>query len=333
MKTPRRLVFGPVPSRRLGRSLGVDLVPFKTCSFDCIYCQLGRTTRLTTKRQAWVPVAAVLEQLKPKLASQPDYISLSGSGEPTLHSHLGEIIEGIRALTTIPVAVFTNGSLLWRKEVREAVARADVVLPSLDAPDAARFQWINRPHPEITFARLLDGLAALRREFTGAYWLEIMMLGGYTSLPPQMKELAAHIRRLRPDKVQLNTAVRPPAEEFALAVPPDRLTALARAFTPPAEVIADYRGRETHVAAAAASAESLLALLDRRPCTAADVAQGLSISPAEAVKHLAAQEAAGRVCRERRGAAIFYRTCNTTTRTAAGQAGGKRSRARRAARP
>ena len=212
MKTPRRLVFGPVPSRRLGRSLGVDLVPFKTCSFDCIYCQLGRTTRLTTKRQAWVPVAAVLEQLKPKLASQPDYISLSGGGEPTLHSHLGEIIEGIRALTTIPVAVFTNGSLLWRKEVREAVARADVVLPSLDAPDAARFQWINRPHPEITFARLLDGLAALRREFTGAYWLEIMMLGGYTSLPPQMKELAAHIRRLRPDSPA--TGVRPPAEEF-----------------------------------------------------------------------------------------------------------------------
>ena len=204
-------VFGPVPSRRLGRSLGVDLVPFKTCSYDCIYCQLGRTTCRTVNRQEWVPMDVVLDELKLKLASRPDYITLSGSGEPTLHSRLGELIEHIQAMTAVPVAVLTNASLLWQKEVREEVALADVVLPSLDAPDPERFAFINRPHPEITFDRLLDGLEMFRRECAGKYWLEVMLLDGYTTLPPQVRQLAEYVRRIRPDKVQLNTAVRPPA--------------------------------------------------------------------------------------------------------------------------
>src|ERR1035437_696237 len=202
-------VFGPVPSRRLGRSLGVDLVPFKTCSYDCIYCQLGRTTRKTVERKEWVPMDAVLDELKRKLTCRPDYITLSGSGEPTLHSRLGEIIEHIQAMTAVPVAVLTNCSLLWQAEVRDEVALADVVLPSLDAPDPERFEFINRPHPDITFERLLDGLAAFRREFSGKYWLEVMLLGGYTSLPPQIRQLAEWTRRIQPDKVQLNTAARP----------------------------------------------------------------------------------------------------------------------------
>ena len=233
-------VFGPVPSRRLGRSLGVDLVPFKTCTYDCIYCQLGRTTCKTVERKEWVPMDAVLDELKQKLTCRPDYITLSGSGEPTLHSRLGEIIEHIQAMTAVPVAVLTNGSLLWQAEVRAEVALADVVLPSLDAPDAERFEFINRPHPNVTFERLVEGLAALRREFSGKYWLEVMLLGGYTSLPAQVRQLAEWARRIRPDRVQLNTAVRPPAEEYAMAVPPERLTELARLFEPAAEVIAEH---------------------------------------------------------------------------------------------
>ena len=126
-------VFGPVPSRRLGRSLGVDLVPFKTCTFDCIYCHLGRTTCHTIERKEWVPANAVLDELKRKLACRPDYITLSGSGEPTLHSGLDDIIEHIQAMTGVPVAVLTNGSLLWQPELRAELALADVVMPSLDA--------------------------------------------------------------------------------------------------------------------------------------------------------------------------------------------------------
>ena len=302
----RRYVFGPVPSRRLGRSLGVDLVPFKTCSYDCIYCQLGRTTCKTVERREWVPMDAVLEELKGRLACRPDYITLSGSGEPTLHSRLGDLIEHIQAMTDVPVAVLTNGSLLWQKPVREAVALADVVMPSLDAPDPERFAFINRPHPEITFARLVDGLEAMRREFTGRYWLEVMLLGGYTALPAQVRQLAGWTRRIRPDQVQLNTAVRPPAEDYALAVPPERLAELARLFEPRARAIAEPRTRRAP-AGSPPSEQAILALLRRRPCTAAQVAQGLLMHPAEAVKSLTGLEAQGRIHRIRRNAQVFYR--------------------------
>jgi len=284
----------------------VDLVPFKTCSYDCIYCQLGRTTCRTIERKEWVPLDAVLEELGPKLTCQPDFITLSGSGEPTLHSRLGELIRHIRAMTAVPIAVLTNGSLLWQREVREAVALADVVLPSLDAPDPERFHAINRPHPKITLERLLEGLVALRREFTGQYWLEIMLLGGYTSLPAQARELADCVRRIRPDKVQLNTAVRPPAEEYATAVSAERLAELARLFGPRAEVVAAHPNRRLPVPLPP-SAEAVRTLLRRRPCTVADVAQGLSMKPAEVVKILADLEARTQVQCLRRDGRIFYR--------------------------
>ncbi|MFO7937708.1 MAG: radical SAM protein, partial [Kiritimatiellia bacterium] len=135
-------IFGPVPSRRLGRSLGVDLIPFKTCSYDCIYCQLGKTTNKTIQRKEWVPVDVVVGQLEPKLALNPDYITLSGSGEPTLHSRIGDIISMIKKITDVPVAVLTNGSLLWLPEVRAALKYADLVVPSLDAGSEKAFQYV-----------------------------------------------------------------------------------------------------------------------------------------------------------------------------------------------
>lgn len=302
-------VFGPVASRRLGRSLGVDLVPFKTCTYDCIYCQLGRTTCQTVQRRAWVPVEAVLEQLKRKLASRPDYITLSGSGEPTLHAGLGELIERIRRLTQTPVAVLTNGSLLWQPQVRAEVALADVVLPSLDAGDESLFQAVNRPHPQITFARLVSGLEQFRREFSGQYWLEVMLLEGHTALPAHVRTIAELVRRLRPDRVQLNTAVRPPAETFAVPVPRARLMELARLFEPKAEVIAEYR-RHRHASRSEASPQAILELLRRRPCTLEDLAEGLGTNPAQLVKALDALQATGRVEAERHGPALFYRAAS-----------------------
>ncbi|MBN2512679.1 MAG: radical SAM protein, partial [Sedimentisphaerales bacterium] len=157
-KKRREYIFGPVPSRRLGRSLGVDLVPFKTCSYDCIYCQLGRTTNKTLERKEWLPLAEITDQLKQKLYLKPDYITLSGSGEPTLFSRCRDLIGKIKESTDVPVAVLTNGSLLWMPEVRESLLEADLVIPSLDAGSERLFQYVNRPHPDISFDKMLEGL-------------------------------------------------------------------------------------------------------------------------------------------------------------------------------
>lgn len=298
-------VFGPVPSRRLGRSLGVDLVPFKTCSYDCIYCQLGHTTCKTVERKEWVPTDAVLAELRQKLERRPDIITLSGSGEPTLHSCLGEIIGHIRTMTNLPVAVLTNGSLLWRDDVRREVALADLVLPSLDAPDPERFEFVNRPHPDLQFDRVVEGLAALRRAFSGKYWLEVMLLEGCTASTAQVRQFADLVRQIGPDEVQLNTAVRPPAEDYAVAVAPARLEELAAMFDPPARTIADYRGRKIQTETGT-SAEELLALLRRRPCTVEGIARGLGVRAGEVVKQLGGLEASGLVGHDRRGAELFY---------------------------
>ena len=204
-----RYVFGPVPSRRLGRSLGVDLTPFKTCSYDCIYCQLGRTTRRRSTKE-WIPLDRIVAQLPERLTSQPDYITLSGSGEPTLYSRVGELIARIKTLTDVPVAVLTNGSLLWQEALRGQLFQADLVVPSLDAGSEAMFQAVNRPHEQISFGQMVDGLVAFRQEFKGAYWLEVMVVGGYTATVEEIGKLAVCVDRIRPDRVQLNTVTRPP---------------------------------------------------------------------------------------------------------------------------
>ena len=183
--TVYRHVYGPVPSRRLGRSLGIDLVPFKTCTYDCVYCQLGRTTNKTIDRQEYVPIKDVLTELEQKLAAGdiPDYISLAGSGEPTLNLGIGRLIAEIKSLTDIPVAILTNGSLLWMPDVQDALMAADLVLPSLDAGDEHLFQYVNRPHEEISFERMVDGIATFTRRFPGEVWLEILLLWRVTGLP------------------------------------------------------------------------------------------------------------------------------------------------------
>lgn len=305
MKDKCQYVFGPVPSRRLGRSLGVDIVPLKVCSYDCIYCQLGRTAIKTVERKEWVATSAVLDELKRKIDTRPDYITFSGSGEPTLHSGLGEIIEHIRSITKTPVAVLTNGSLLWQPEVRAQVAMADVVMPSLDAGDELLFQAVNRPHPDITFEKLVAGLGQFRREFAGQYWLEVLVLAGYTDLPAHVEKIAELVGRIQPDRVQLNTAVRPPAEAFAVPVPQARLTELARLFHPKAEVIAEYRRRVRSVPADAGP-QAILELLRRRPCTQEDVARGLAMRPIEAAKHLAQLESARLIVSQSHKGQVYY---------------------------
>lgn len=300
------IVFGPVPSRRLGRSLGIDLVPFKTCTYDCLYCQLGRTTNRTTERAEWFPLGDILAEVKEKLSSKPDYITLGGSGEPTLYSRLGDLVEGIRAMTDIPVAVLTNGSLLWDRDIRRQTAGAHLVVPSLDAGDAAMFSKVNRPHPDISFELMVEGLADFRREYRGALWLEVFILGGLTSLRGEAMKIAALAGNIAPDRVQLNTVTRPPAEDSAVAVPADALRDVARLFEPEAEIIADYRTASTGDDFTVAR-EAVLDTIRRRPCSVEDIAGGLGIHRHEALKHIEELLARGLIEKAASGGTVYYR--------------------------
>ena len=278
-------IFGPVPSRRLGRSLGVDLVPFKTCTYDCIYCQLGRTTNKTMQRKEWVPMDVVIDQLKAKLGSKPDYITLSGSGEPTLFSRIEELISRIKDMTGIPVAVLTNGSLLWLPEVRNAMKSADLVVPSLDAGSSQIFQYVNRPHRDISFSKMLEGLVKFRNEYAGKYWLEVFLLAGITTTEMEIDRIKTCISAIRPDKVQVNTVTRPPAEGFAEPVPQKQLQTITEKLYETAEVIADYSNVHKQQDFSARR-EDVLTLLQRRPCSVEDIASGLGLHRNEVVKYV-----------------------------------------------
>jgi len=290
-------LYGPVPSRRLRRSLGIDLVPLKTCTYDCIYCQLGRTTNQTIERKEYVAVADILEELEQKLAcgDTPDYITLAGSGEPTLHSGIADLIREIKAMSAIPVAVLTNGSLLWMEKVQDALMGADLVIPSLDAGDERLFRYVNRSHETISFDKMVDGLAAFTRRFSGEVWLEVLLLWGVTGILAETRKVASLVRRIAPSRVQLNTVVRPPSEDFAFSLSRAQLQALSSEFPGPVDIIC-----ETERSDAPApfpndvEDDDILALLRRRPCTYRDVARGLDIHVAEAIKHLDRLMAAGK---------------------------------------
>lgn len=283
VKEKKQYTYGPVPSRRLGRSLGLDLVPYKTCTYDCIYCQLGRTTNRTMERKEWVPTKEVLAQVKEKLSTKPDYITLSGSGEPTLHAQTEELIHAIKGMTDIPVAVITNGSLLWLPEVQRSLLEADLIVPSLDAESEEIFQYVNRPHPEIGFDQMLAGLRDFRRLFKGPYWLEVFLLSGVTTVEKRIQSLRACIETIAPDRVQVNTVVRPPAEGYAAPVPRDQLAQIAAQLHPQAEVIVPYSHLDDKDSSGMGCSE-VLDLLRRRPCSIADIASGLCIHPHEAAK-------------------------------------------------
>jgi len=302
----RKYIFGPVPSRRLGRSLGVDLVPFKTCSYDCIYCQLGRTTNKTVRRKEWLPFDEIINQLKDKLYLKPDYITLSGSGEPTLFSKCGELICKIKEITEIPVAVLTNGSLLWLPQVRRSLLGADIVIPSLDAGDNHLFQYVNRPHPDISFDKMLEGLIRFRDEYNGKYWLEVFLLAGVTTPEMEINRLRTCISSIRPDKVQVNTVTRPPAENFAEPVQAEQLEHLASQLFEHSEIIADYRGVHKKQEFAA-QCEDVLALLRRRPCSVEDIASGLGLHRNEVIKYIEELSAGGKIEPDSGQTQLYYK--------------------------
>ncbi len=280
-------LFGPVPSKRLGRSLGIDLVPFKTCTYNCTYCQLGPTTVRTCQRKEWVPYDQVLAEIREKLhlLEGVDYLTFSGSGEPTLHLRIGDIIGDLKQRTRVPVAVLTNGSLLWREDVQDALLDADLVIPSLDAPDEHLFRRVNRPHPELSFEQVVEGMVRFRERFKGRLWLEVFLLAGITGMASEVKRIARLARSIKPDCVQLLTVTRPPQETFAEPVSREHLERFAGLFEGIAAVVPETSPVAGDVRFSA-SREQVMDLLERRPCTVQDICRGLGIPRAEAGKYL-----------------------------------------------
>ena len=283
-----RHLYGPVPSRRLGRSLGIDLVPHKVCTYDCIYCQIGKTTERTLLRREYVPVGEILEEVNAFLQEEHppvDHLSLGGSGEPTLHSKIRSIIEGIQTISVLPVAVITNGSLLYELEVREDLLRADVVLPSLDAVSPEVFEKINRPGPGFSIERVVEGLIQFRKIYHGQIWLEILFCRGVNDTESELLRMKEAIKQIRPDQIHLNTVVRPPSEKWVASLTPGEMEKIRAFFGERASIISEFDRHilpppETEVT------ERILNILRRRPLSLSDLSQHMGLSLNELESYL-----------------------------------------------
>ena len=299
-------VFGPVPSRRLGRSLGVDLISPKTCSFDCLYCQVGRTTRKTVDTGCFVPLAEIAAEIKDKLLrSAPDTVTLAGSGEPTLYSHIDGVIDCIKGLTDIRVALLTNGSLFWREEIRRRVLHADLILPTLSTAFETTFQWIHRPHPALVLSRIVEGLKALRREYDGLFFLEVVLLAGINDNERELEGLKRLLAVIAPDKIQLNTVVRPPADRRAVSLDKKRLEEIKVFFGKGTEIVAETAAGEGKAGKDSAARE-FLDMVERRPLTAMDASKALGLSMGEVDDLLHALLIKGRIRRLEQSGKTYY---------------------------
>ncbi|MFA7676773.1 MAG: radical SAM protein [Candidatus Omnitrophota bacterium] len=267
--------YGPVPSRRLGFSLGVDLMPVKTCSFSCVYCQLGFSKKRTTRRFESVNLNSFKRELKEILKNKKhiDYITISGSGEPTLHKNLDKIIGAIKKINQnrCQICVITNSSLLSRRQVRQELKQADLIVPSLDSAIEATFRKINRPCKDVKFEKILKGLIALRREFKGKIWLEVMLLKGINDSVKEAKAMQKAINLIKPDKVHLNLPVRPPAKK--VLSPSKKNIERFRKIIGDAATVPFNRGKNIELKRFDPNvASQILSYIARRPATAKDLA-------------------------------------------------------------
>ena len=292
-----KYVFGPVPSRRLGQSLGIDTIPLKTCNWNCVYCQLGRTRPLTEERKEYYPTEAILAEVREALGNHKkgdiDWVTFVGSGEPLLHSRFGYLLEQVKGMTDLPVAVITNGSMLYLPEVRQALKVADAVLPTLDAGTAQLYRKINRPHPQFTFTRLVEGLTAFRECYSGNLWVEVMLVRGLNDSPQAIWAIAKVLQKIRPDAVHINLPSRPPAENW---VQPPREESLMQVVSilgniatvvHPAEGSFDLSGYDTLV-------EAVVGIITRHPMRQEELERTLEKwSPGEVKQALEQLEAGG----------------------------------------
>jgi wyosine [tRNA(Phe)-imidazoG37] synthetase (radical SAM superfamily) len=305
-------LFGPVPSRRLGISLGIDLVPPKTCSYNCIYCECGKTTNLTTERAGYYSTDAIICEIDDYLSTRPhlDYITFSGSGEPTLHSGIGRIARHIRErFPEYRIALLTNGSLFTDPGVRAEVADIDVIVPSLDAVSESVFQKIDRPCRPITATRVRNGLVALRKEFKGEIWLEIFIVPGLNDTDEELLFLRDAIAEINPDRVQLNTLDRPGIVDWITVPTAEEMGRIAGALGfPGIEVVEGLVSRSDIASFSQDVRESILGTIRRRPCTIDDLSRILGLHPNEVRKYIDPLLAEGCITEEREARGIFYRS-------------------------
>lgn len=282
MSVRYKYTFGPVPSRRLGLSLGVDIIPSKLCTLDCIYCEVGRTDKRGLARKEYLSTDEILDEIKQAVREYPylDHITISGSGEPTLNSKIGDIIRRIKQITTVPVAVLTNGTLLSMEDVRQDLLAADIVSPSLDAVTQEVFEKVNRPHPKLDIKDIIEGLQKFRGQYHGQLWLEILFVKGVNDHNDEIQRMKDIIEHIQPDKVQINTVVRPPAEKFAQPITEDRLKEIQIVFGERCEIIGAFK--ESHrTEERKVDAQAILALLKRRAMTLEQMVVSLAIGKEE----------------------------------------------------
>jgi wyosine [tRNA(Phe)-imidazoG37] synthetase (radical SAM superfamily) len=290
-------LFGPVLSRRLGLSMGVDLLKYKTCNLDCIYCELGRTACLTSRRGRFVPPDKVLREISARREEPFDHLTFAGSGEPTLSADLGEVVTRAREIVDSPIAVITNSTLLTSPAVRKEVAAADVVLPSLDAASEPAFGAINRPAPGLGIEEIIHGLKDFRDEFSGEIWLEVMLVKGVNE--HEAEAIARAAEATHPDRIQLNTVVRPPAEPVA-PLGEEEMEKMLEIF-PGAELIPDWDW-----SVPPGIQHRLMDLLSRRPCTLEGICTALEISASDAIKYCKILEHGGLISRQLQGGKLYF---------------------------
>jgi wyosine [tRNA(Phe)-imidazoG37] synthetase (radical SAM superfamily) len=322
-------LFGPVNSRRLGVSQGIDLLPPKTCNFNCIYCEINKAPQLSCMRGEHVPTEIILDEIDSLLedaarVNDIDVFTITASGEPTLHSGIGKVIRYIKKNSDKPVAILTNGSQLYLKEVRQDLLDADIVIPSLDAARPESFRRVNRPakcSPDLE--TMIKGIADFSREFAGEVWLEILLVESINDSPEDIAALKNAIGRIGPTRVQLNTVARPPFESFAKPLTHKRMEEVKReieeGFEGPVDILTGSwknepsdsgKGREGSVESVSLdkAEDEIIEMLLRRPCTATDIAVTMSLEAERASEILKGMEIRGRVIVKIHGGKKYYRT-------------------------
>lgn len=299
-------VFGPVSSRRLGLSLGIDLIPRKTCSFDCMYCQVGKTTDRIMEASSFVTVPEVIDELRGVLSkTPPDVITLAGSGEPTLNADIGNVISGIKKITSIPLTLLTNGSLLWDIRVRKKITGVDILIPTLSTVYDDTFKKIHRPHPDLKLSDIINGLKETRKEFKKNIFLEVVLLSGLNDTEKEISGLSKVIKEISPDRIQLNTVVRPPSDPDAISLDNKKLGEIKDYLGGSTEIIANVP-LEKRKNIPDSKIEHVIEMIKRRPVTADDISKTLDIEKDEIEKLVKELRIKGRIREESHGGDLFY---------------------------
>ena len=306
-----KYLFGPVPSRRLGASLGVDLVPKKVCSLDCVYCEVGGTSKHTIDRMEYVKYVKVTAEIKDYFLNNPDpdYITFSGSGEPTLNSRIGDVIRFVKEIKPdVPIAVLTNGTMLYDKNVQEELMNADLLMPSLDAASKEVFERLNRPASKLEFNRYIQGLIEFSDKFKGKIWLEVFILPGYNDNEKELRELKRIIQKIDPDSVQINTLDRPGVIENIRAATHEELERVLGMWgLKNVEIIAAAKERKAVQSYRKNAEATILETIVRRPCTIDDLEKILSLPAVEINKYLDVLEAEKKIVPVQQSRGLFYK--------------------------